>query len=65
MRTRPAVLVFFAVLALLAILQGSRFLLTNDEGIMLEPAQRVAAGAHPYVDFFGYMSPGSYWIQAA
>ncbi len=65
MRTRPAVLVFFVVFALLAILQGSRFLLTNDEGIMLEPAQRVASGAHPYVDFFGYMSPGSYWIQAA
>ena len=56
---------FFVVVALLAILQGSRFLLTNDEGIMLEPAQRVAAGAHPYVDFFGYMSPGSYWLQAA
>ena len=65
MRSRPAVVVFFVVLALLAVLQGSRFILTNDEGILLDPAQKVAAGAHPYVDFFGYMSPGSYWIQAA
>src|SRR4051812_46533094 len=52
-------------MALLAVLQGNRFLLTNDEGILLNPAQQVASGARPYVDFFGYMSPGSYWIQAA
>ncbi len=65
MRTRPALLVFFVVVVLLAVLQGNRFVLTNDEGILLNPAQQVAAGARPYVDFFGYMSPGSYWIQAA
>jgi len=31
---------------------------------MLESAQRMAQGARPYVDFFGYMSPGSFWMQA-
>ena len=65
MRKRPALLIFFAVAALLLAVQGNRFILTNDEGILLDPAQKVAAGARPYVDFFGYMSPGSYWIQGA
>ncbi len=60
-----ALLIFLAVAALLAPLNGNRFLLTNDEGILLDPAQQMAAGARPYVDFFGYMSPGSYWLQAA
>ncbi len=62
---KRALLVFLAVAVLLAVLQSNRFVLTNDEGILLEPAQRMAAGARPYVDFFGYMSPGSYWIQAS
>ncbi len=35
-----------------------------DEGILLEPAQRIASGAVPYKDFFIHMGPGSYWIQA-
>ncbi len=65
MRKRPAILVFFAVAALLLLVQGNRLILTNDEGILLDPAQKLAAGARPYVDFFGYMSPGSYWIQGA
>jgi len=58
-------LVFLFVAALLCLVHGNRFVLTNDEGILLEPAQRLSEGARPYVDFFGYMSPGSYWIQAA
>ncbi len=57
--------IFLAVFTLLFWFQGNRFVLTNDEGILLEPARQIAAGARPYVDFFGYMSPGSYWIQAA
>src|SRR5947209_3917152 len=57
--------VFLCVAALLLLIHGNRFVLTNDEGILLEPAQRLSEGARPYVDFFGYMSPGSYWIQAA
>ena len=63
--TRSAVLVFLTAAALLLLLNGNRFVLTNDEGILLEPARQMAAGARPYVDFFGYMSPGSYWLQAA
>jgi 4-amino-4-deoxy-L-arabinose transferase-like glycosyltransferase len=62
---RPAVVVFLTAAALLLLLNGNRFVLTNDEGILLEPARQMAAGARPYVDFFGYMSPGSYWLQAA
>src|SRR5579863_7671475 len=62
---RPAALVFFTAATLLVLLHGNRFVPTNDEGILLEPARQMAAGARPYVDFFGYMSPGSYWLQAA
>src|SRR5712691_12774536 len=64
-RSMTAVLVFLAAATLLLLLNGNRFVLTNDEGILLEPARQMAAGARPYVDFFGYMSPGSYWLQAA
>jgi 4-amino-4-deoxy-L-arabinose transferase-like glycosyltransferase len=62
---RAAILVFLATAALLALLHGNRFVLTNDEGILLEPARQMAEGARPYVDFFGYMSPGSYWLQSS
>jgi 4-amino-4-deoxy-L-arabinose transferase-like glycosyltransferase len=62
---RSTVLVFLAAATLLLLLNGNRFVLTNDEGILLEPARQMAAGARPYIDFFGYMSPGSYWLQAA
>jgi len=57
--------VFLGSLALLFFLQGNRLIFMNDEGILLEPAQRVLSGQRPYVDFFAYMSPGSYWLQAA
>src|SRR5256885_16917652 len=59
----PAVVFLLAATFLLAV-HGNRIVWTNDEGILLEPAQRMAEGARPYVDFFGYMSPGSYWAQA-
>lgn len=62
---RAALLFTLAAAALLFALHGNRFVQTNDEGILLEPAQRIVAGQAPYLDFFGYMSPGSYWIQAA
>ena len=62
---RVACLIFVGVAALLLALHGQRMLLTNDEGIVLESAQRMASGGRIYVDFFGYMSPGSYWLQAA
>ncbi len=60
----PALAVFVLTALLLAAYQGHRVVLTNDEGILLEAAQRMTGGQRPYVDFFGYMSPGSYWIQA-
>ena len=44
---------------------GNRLILgTNDEGIYLDAAQRILRGQKPYVDFFGYMTPGSFWAQA-
>ena len=61
---RTALIFTLVAAAFLLAIHGSRFVQTNDEGILLEPAQRIAAGESPYVDFFGYMSPGSYWIQA-
>ena len=61
---RIAVAIFAGVAALLLALHGQRMVLTNDEGIVLESAQRMATGGRIYVDFFGYMSPGSYWLQA-
>ena len=59
-----ASVVFVVTLLLLYLLEGSRVLLTNDEGIILEAAQRMAQGQRLYVDFFGYMSPGGYWLQS-
>jgi 4-amino-4-deoxy-L-arabinose transferase-like glycosyltransferase len=56
--------IFLSVAALLLATHGQRMVMTNDEGIVLESAQRIAAGGRIYVDFFGYMSPGSYWLQA-
>ena len=44
---------------------GNRLILgTNDEGIYLDAAERILHGQKPYVDFFGVMTPGSFWIQA-
>ncbi len=63
-QTTIAAAIFLSVAALLLVLHGQRMVLTNDEGIVLESAQRMAAGSRLYVDFFGYMSPGSYWLQA-
>ena len=56
--------IFLSVAAVLLAMHGQRMVMTNDEGIVLESAQRIASGGRIYVDFFGYMSPGSYWLQA-
>jgi hypothetical protein len=60
-----SVAIFVAVAALLLAVHGHRVVATNDEGIVLDAAQRVAGGERPYVDFWAYMTPGSYWLQAA
>ena len=63
-RFRIAAAIFLAVATLLLATHGNRVVATNDEGILLDAAQRVAGGERPYVDFWAYMSPGSYWLQA-
>ncbi len=60
-----AAIIFALMLAALLAVDGRRLVLTNDEGIILEAAQRMAEGQRLYVDFFGYMSPGGYWLQTA
>lgn len=61
-----AILAFLLIFGGLCAWQASRLELgTIDEGIILDGAQRMVSGQRPYVDFFGYMSPGSFWIQAA
>jgi 4-amino-4-deoxy-L-arabinose transferase-like glycosyltransferase len=60
-----ALMVFVGVALLLWFAIGNRLLLgTNDEGIYLDAAQRILHGQKPYVDFFGYMAPGSFWVEA-
>src|ERR1700691_292586 len=57
--------VFLGTALLLLWMFGHRLILgTNDEGIYLDAAERILHGQRPYVDFFGYMSPGSFWMQA-
>ena len=60
----PAGFVFAAVLALLLAIDGNRLLPgPNDEGIYLDAAERMLHGQRLYVDFFGYVSPGVFWVQ--
>ncbi|HTW64605.1 MAG TPA: hypothetical protein VME17_08315 [Bryobacteraceae bacterium] len=62
-RAAPLAL-FLATAALLWWMFGHRLILgTNDEGIYLDAGERILNGQKPYVDFFGYMSPGSFWMQ--
>jgi hypothetical protein len=56
--------IFLAMAILLLAFHGNRVVATNDEGILLDSAQRISQGSRPYVDFWAYMSPGSYWLQA-
>ncbi len=63
-RLRISLAIFLAVAALLLAVHSHRVVATNDEGIVLDAAQRVAGGERPYVDFWAYMTPGSYWLQA-
>lgn len=65
MKIRIPAVIFAAAFVLLFLFHSNRLVFTNDEGILLDAAQRMLAGARPYADFFGYMSPGSYWIQTA
>lgn len=56
--------VFAGAAALLWFLFAHRLILgTNDEGIYLDAAERIVRGQKLYAGFFGYMTPGSFWIQ--
>ncbi|HUS08200.1 MAG TPA: glycosyltransferase family 39 protein [Bryobacteraceae bacterium] len=58
------ILIFLGGFAILLLLHGNRLILSGiDEGIFLEAAQRMYQGQKLYVDFFGYMSPGCYWVH--
>jgi 4-amino-4-deoxy-L-arabinose transferase-like glycosyltransferase len=61
---KRAGIVFAAVFLLLFLIDRNRLLFgTNDEGIYLDAANRMLHGERLYADFFGYMSPGVYWVQ--
>lgn len=62
--SKTAWAIFGATLLLLLALDGNRLALgTNDEGIYLDAAERMLHGQHLYADFFGYISPGVFWVQ--
>src|SRR5262249_55101245 len=63
--TAIAVAIFATVLIGLVLLDGNRLVFSTDEGIILDAADRMVRGQTLYRDFFGYMSPGSYWLQEA
>jgi 4-amino-4-deoxy-L-arabinose transferase-like glycosyltransferase len=60
-----AAAVFIIFAALLFYTHGNRLVWNNDEGIILDAAARMLSGQRLYIDFFGIMTPGSYWIQEA
>jgi hypothetical protein len=60
---RAAALLFLGIASMLFVFHANHVVATNDEGIVLDAAQRMLSGARPYADFFAYMSPGSYWLQ--
>jgi hypothetical protein len=59
-------IVFAAVFLLLLLIDRNRLLFgTSDEGLYLDAAERMLHGQKLYVDFFGNISPGVYWVQEA
>ena len=63
---KRAGVVFAVVFLLLLLIDRNRLLFgTNDEGIYLDTANRMLHGERLYAAFFGYMSPGVYWVQEA
>ena len=58
-----AAFIFIAVAGVLMVFQANQLVLSPDEGIILDAAERMLGGKKLYMEFFGYMSPGSYWLQ--
>lgn len=64
-RPSTIAILLFAVAALLSWkLTGNYFSAGIDEGIYLNGGRRIAAGERLYVDFFGFVGPVTYWLQA-
>src|SRR5258708_14455741 len=56
--------IFGVLLVLVVAIDGNRLQLSvDDEGIYLDAAERMLHGQRLYVDFYGYMSPGVFWVQ--
>src|SRR5215471_12081317 len=55
--------IFFAVACTLLCLHANRLILSLDEGVVLEAAQRMLHGKRLYTDFFVPVSPGSFWLR--
>lgn len=60
-----AALVFAVVSLGLFWLHGNRLIFNLDEGITLDAAARMLHGQTLYRDFFGIVTPGSFWLQEA
>jgi len=56
--------VFVVTFTFIFWLCGNRLILTNDEGIFLSHAARIAEGEILYKDIFGLTGPASYWLLA-
>jgi hypothetical protein len=62
-RGAPGAAIFLLVAGALWGLAGNRLVFTNDEGLILDAALRMLHGQRLYQDFFGQLTPGSFWIQ--
>jgi len=62
--TKSVLFVFAVAFAYVWWLAGNRLILTNDEGIFLSQAARIAEGEVLYRDVFGLTGPASYWLLA-
>lgn len=60
-----AALIFAVVSLGLFWLHGNRLVFNLDEGITLDAATRMLHGQTLYRDFFGIVTPGSFWLQEA
>ena len=59
-------IVFAAVFLLLLLIDRNRLMFgTSDEGLYLDAAEHMLHGQKLYLDFFGNISPGVYWVQEA
>jgi hypothetical protein len=58
-----AALIFTAVAGLLIVFHANHLVFSPDEGIVLDAAEQMLGGKKLYVDLYGNMSPGTFWLQ--